>query len=251
MVGVVVGGDPAKRLAQYAPEGWADMVHLVSATSDYHDAVDARLGTLELDAHYEAKCMEHLVPGDLLWVVGIRQTQATAARPAVVRPGTPAPTWITGDSLVADLPERADMVFTCPPYMDLEVYSKDPADISNMNAAEFTAAYRRIIHRACERLADDRFAAIVVGDVRDKRGHYRDFVSETIRAFRDAGLAFYNDAIVIDPVGTLRLRAGKAFKASRKLGTTHQRLLVFVKGGAKRATQAVGPVDMGEDQADA
>jgi hypothetical protein len=50
--------------------------------------------------------------------------------------------------------------------------------------------------------------------------------------------------ILITPAGTLPIRAGKAFAASRKLGKTHQNVLVFVKGDGKRAADACGPVDV-------
>jgi hypothetical protein len=79
VLGVVVGADPAKRLERWAPEGWQEQVRLVRSGSDYHTpAVATNLDGVELDAHYEAKAAEHLQPGDLLWVVGIRATQAPA-----------------------------------------------------------------------------------------------------------------------------------------------------------------------------
>jgi len=75
VLGVVVGADPAKRLAKYAPVGWEGICRLVPAGLDYHKpAPDTRLGHLALDPIYEAKCLRFLEPGDLLWVVGIRQT---------------------------------------------------------------------------------------------------------------------------------------------------------------------------------
>ena len=44
----------------------------------------------------------------------------------------------------------------------------------------------------------------------------------------------------------IAMRTGAQFAATRKLGRTHQQLLVFVKGNAKAATQACGPVDIDE-----
>lgn len=139
---------------------------------------------------------------------------------------------------------EADFVFTCPPYADLEVYSDDPRDVSTMDYSAFLEAYRQIIQLSCERLKDNRFAAIVVGDVRDKAGNYRNFTGDTVRAFCDAGLAFYNDAVLVTALGSLPIRVGKQFTAGRKLGKTHQNVLVFVKGNAKAAIQALGDVDV-------
>ena len=45
----------------------------------------------------------------------------------------PRPSWVAGDALeVLDDAPDADFVFSCPPYGDLEIYSDDPRDLSNM-----------------------------------------------------------------------------------------------------------------------
>lgn len=151
-----------------------------------------------------------------------------------------APEWIVGDSAetIPAWQHKADFIFSCPPYGDLEIYSDDPSDLSAMAHDAFLAAYRKIIAASCERLHDNRFAAFVVGDFRDRRGFYRNFVSETIAAFQDAGVFLYNEAILLTAVGSLPVRVGKQFKASRKLGKTHQNVLVFVKGDPRKAAQA-------------
>lgn len=156
--------------------------------------------------------------------------------------------WLIGDSrqVLADMPDDAtyDLVLSCPPYADLEVYSEDPADLSNMPYDDFVTAYRAIIAGAVDRLRPDRFAVWVVGEVRDRQGRYRDFVGDTVQAFRDAGAAYYNEAILVTPAGSLPIRAGRQFDAGRKLGKTHQQVLVFCKGDPKAATAACGPVDV-------
>jgi DNA modification methylase len=148
--------------------------------------------------------------------------------------------WCCGDSMeeLGKAP-NADFVFSCPPYGDLEKYSDDPRDISNMEYHAFVAAYKRIILRSVAKLKENRFACFVVGDFRDERGFYRGFVAETISAFRDVGLSFYNEAIFITPTGSLPIRITRQFNAARKLGKTHQNVLVFVKGDPKKATQEI------------
>ena len=154
----------------------------------------------------------------------------------------PKPDWRNADSrdiarVCFDV--QADMVFSCPPYADLEVYSDDPADLSTLSYDAFLEAYRHIIKETCSLLKDNRFACFVVGDVRDKKGNYRNFTGDTVEAFRSAGLHFYNEAILVTAVGSLPVRVGKQFAAGRKLGKTHQNVLVFVKGDGKKATQAM------------
>jgi len=158
----------------------------------------------------------------------------------------PPPSWVTGDSvgIEALVSGRFDFVFSCPPYADLEVYSDNPRDISNMDYPAFMAAYRKIIAASVRTLSPDRFACFVVGDIRDKKGFYRNFVSDTIRAFEDGGARLYNEAAVVSPVGTLAARAGRQFSATRKLGKAHQNVLVFCKGDPKKATAACGDVEV-------
>ena len=146
------------------------------------------------------------------------------------------PVWVYGDSMetLADAP-AADFVFSCPPYGDLEKYSDDPRDLSAMDWHAFVAAYKRIILRAVGRMKPDTFACFVVGDFRDGRGFYRNFVSETIDGFEQAGARLYNEAILATMIGSASMRVTKQFESGRKLAKTHQNVLVFCKGDWKKA----------------
>ena len=152
------------------------------------------------------------------------------------------PRWVCGDSTteVAASAPPADLIFSCPPYGDLERYSDDPRDLSAMDYREFIEGYRSIISGCFDRLRNDRFACFVVGEFRDKRGNYRGFVADTIAAFQECGFHYYNEGILLTPTGTLPVRAGKQFGAGRKLGKAHQNILVFLKGNARAATAAAG-----------
>jgi DNA modification methylase len=232
VLGVVVGADPEERLDRWAPANWRDMVTLVRSDLDYHDAAPSnRIGDVVLDPHYEAKALPFLEPGDCFWVVGLRQTVAVTWHPAPTAPVND-PTWLVGDSkdVLSEDGEQVDLVFTCPPYFDLEVYSDDPRDLSNMTNAEFNRVYRDIVARAVARLRPNRFAVVVVGEVRGDGGFYRGLIPLTIEAFEDAGARFYNEAILVTAVGSLPVRVGRQFPRYRKLGKTHQNVLVFFKG---------------------
>ena len=141
--------------------------------------------------------------------------------------------WICDDSLNADKyveDNSVDMIFSCPPYADLEVYSDDERDISNMNYDDFCKVYSEIIKIACRKLKEDRFAVFVVGDIRDKQGYYRNFVDYTKKCFNDNGLKTYNEMILLDMLGTSMIRCKKPFNISRKVAKVHQNVLVFYKG---------------------
>ncbi|MBL4876714.1 MAG: DNA methyltransferase [Cohaesibacteraceae bacterium] len=155
------------------------------------------------------------------------------------------PKWKEGDAArlhKAGIRGKYDFIFTCPPYGDLERYSDHPDDISNMPYEVFLGAFRQSVIDAARFLNDDCFACFVVGDFRDKNGTNRGFVADTIQAGRDAGLNFYNDAILLTQAASLPLRARGPFEGSRKLGKTHQNVLVFCKGDPKEATRKAGEV---------
>ncbi len=189
-----------------------------------------------------AKCGREYIGIDLR----PEQVEANRAQASAICGDGIDPAWIIGDSamVVQGLDCAADFVFSCPPYGDLEVYSERLEDLSNMGRAGFSAAYRKIIVAAIGKLKADRFACFVVGDYRDRAGFYCNFVSETIAAFEAAGTRLYNEAILVTAAGSLPIRAGRQFVVSRKLGKTHQNVLVFVKGDPKRATAACGPVEI-------
>jgi DNA modification methylase len=147
-------------------------------------------------------------------------------------------TWLVGDSVermtqpewVANGP-CFDLVFTSPPYYDLEVYSGRGKDSSAMGSYEdFMTWMEAMLGAADALLRPDRFAVLKLGDVRDKAGAYRGFVADTIAVARRLGWHLYNDAVLITPVGSLPVRAGLPFRASRKLSRGHQQVLVWYKG---------------------
>ena len=157
------------------------------------------------------------------------------------------PTWTCGDSLHIDTIAKgyeADLLFSCPPYADLEVYSDKKEDISNMPYKDFIAVYREIIRKSCSLLKDDRFAVFVVGDVRDKKGFYQNFVSDTIMAFWNCGVILYNEMILCTQIAAKALTVSKGFNASRKIGKVHQNVLVFYKGNPKNIKQNYPELDL-------
>jgi hypothetical protein len=136
-----------------------------------------------------------------------------------------------GQNVGRHLPaESQDLLFSCPPYYDLEVYSDLENDASNQGAyADFLKILKNAFTAAVGCLKPNRFAFIVVGDVRDEKGRYRGFPSDVINIFQNAGMPLYNEMILVTVAGTLPRRAAK-YMRSRKVGKTHQNVLVFYKG---------------------
>lgn len=164
--------------------------------------------------------------------VDIRQEQIDSNRVQglEILPVNNQPNWYVGDSneVLNDFSKEFDFIFSCPPYADLEVYSDIMGDISNMEYKDFLIAYKSIIEKSCKLLKKDAYACFVVGEVRDSKGNYYSFVPDTIKAFTDCGMKFYNEAIILNSLGTAMLRAANCMK-NKKLVKVHQNVLIFKK----------------------
>lgn len=160
--------------------------------------------------------------------------------------------WINDDSQNIDKyvdDESVDLIFTCPPYHDLEVYSDNERDISNMSFSEFSVVYSNILTKAIKKLKNNRFAIVVISDIRDKNGFYRDLTGIFYRdltgitksVFIKNGVNFYNDIILANAIGTGAIRARRHMN-NRKVVRLHQNVLVFYKGDPKKIKDEFGVV---------
>ena len=157
------------------------------------------------------------------------------------------PKWIIGDSnktLDTIEDNSFNMCLSCPPYADLEVYSDDEADLSNMEYAEFIKVYQSIINKLFNKLKDNSFVVWVIGEVRGSDGNYYNFLGDTIKCFLNAGFNYYNEIILENAIGSAALRAGRPFKTARKVAKIHQNVLVFCKGDGKKATERLGDIEV-------
>jgi len=156
------------------------------------------------------------------------------------------PLWICGDSeeILDDIHNNHyDFIFTCPPYYDLEIYSKDKNDLSNMSVNSFDEKYKSILQKSVQKLSNNRFFGIVVSEVREpsvtgkySSGKYRGLVRKTIDILEEVGLEFYNDMILFNSQHQAS-RVGKVyFERNRKISSIHQNILIFVKGNPDIAT---------------
>ena len=129
--------------------------------------------------------------------------------------------------------ETQDLLFSCPPYFDLEVYSDLENDASNQGSYEdFIKILNNAFTSAISCLKNNRFAVIVVGDIRNKQGYYYDFIGDIKSIFKAQGMPLYNELILIEPSGTLSQRV-QCYMRNRKVGKCHQNVLVFYKGNVK------------------
>lgn len=149
---------------------------------------------------------------------------------------TKDPDWICGDGgEIAKLYNKgtpADFVLTCPPYFNLEVYSDDPKDASNQSYAGFIQIMDNAFTGAVKCLKNDRFAVVVMSNVRDDFGAYHDICGDITRIFERNGCVLWNEIILLNVAGTAPMRARNGMK-NRKVCRVHQEVLVYYKGDPK------------------
>jgi hypothetical protein len=143
-------------------------------------------------------------------------------------------------------PNSQDLLFSCPPYFDLEIYSDLPNDASNQKEyKDFIKILDVSFSKAIKCIKENRFAVIVCGDVRDKKGNYYRFPDHIKDIFNKNGMSTYNELILVDPVGNLQMRVSK-YMEHRKVGKTHQNVLVFYKGNPKEIKNIFPKIELNE-----
>lgn len=126
-----------------------------------------------------------------------------------------------------------DLFFSCPPYFDLEVYSDKENDASNQDTYEdFMRIIENAFSAAIKCLKDDRFAVVVCGDIRNKKGEYYRFPDDIKKIFVNNGCILYNELILLNPIGSAVFYSASLMK-NRKVAKVHQNVLVFYKGNLK------------------
>ncbi len=142
------------------------------------------------------------------------------------------PNWFCGDSekiLSGEWNKQFDLLFTCPPYFNLEKYSDDKDDLSNMSYSDFILKYESIINKSCNLLKSGAYACIVIQEIRDKNGNLIGLVPDTINAFRKAGMNYYNEMILQKVIASKALLSRRFFEKSKKVTRHHENVLIFRK----------------------
>jgi len=130
--------------------------------------------------------------------------------------------------------QKFDLVFTCPPYWNLETYSEQSNDMSSISSySEFLTEMSRVYEKCVSLMHEDSYCCFVVADFRDYSEGRKlinrlvPFVSDMIRCGEDSGLTLYDKVIVKKPMGTAPSRL-KLWN-NRKTVRIHEELLVFKK----------------------
>lgn len=133
---------------------------------------------------------------------------------------------------------NGDLLLSCPPYYNAEVYSDKITDMSNMDSyEEFIQKLSIMYSESIKCLKENRFACIVIGNIRKEKHRmfldYYPFKRDVIQIFENNGMYFYNDIVILKANGTSQMRA-ISYMRQKKVVCIHEYLLVFYKGNMNK-----------------
>ncbi len=155
--------------------------------------------------------------------------------------------WIKSDSTQYIPTEKADLVFSCPPYYKVEEYldydGKPPmGELNSLSTYDqFRDALFEGYKKAIAALNDDCFFVVMTGDSRNKDGAYYGCEAEHELFFRNQGLHIYNRIDYLECEFT-RLAQAKKTLDYRKFPKRVQKILVFYKGSMSTIKQRYPPI---------
>lgn len=123
-----------------------------------------------------------------------------------------------------------DLVFTCPPYWNLEKYESVPGQLSDINNYEaFLLELTKRLNVAVSKLKKDKYMCVVIGDFR-KNGKYVTLHADLIQIMKENKDIKLHDIITIQniPFATAAYYFGSV-KKHKKTAKAHEYLLVWKK----------------------
>lgn len=126
-------------------------------------------------------------------------------------------------------PEYFDFAYTCPPYYDLEVYSAQEGDMSNVSTyEEFLEMLGNSLGVTYTGLKSGSLFIMVVGNFRDKKGNLRHFSGDAIRLGKEVGFVLHDELVFWGASDIAYQRLGQ-FVANRRSVRVHKFIIVFKK----------------------
>lgn len=123
--------------------------------------------------------------------------------------------------------ESADLIFTCPPYWNVELYEEAPYQLSRLTLYSDFLNKIKECARNCERvLKTGKYCVWVVGDFREK-GKLINFHGDIIEAFKASSLKFHD--IVVNELFSPNVRAAGNAEAQKYTIKLHEYILVWKK----------------------
>ena len=135
-----------------------------------------------------------------------------------------------GDALEA-YPEKDcfNFSYTCPPYYDLEIYSKLENDLSHAKSyKDFLEMLTKVVQNVYDVLKPGSFSIWTVGNFRDKSGELIHFNGDLVRIAKEIGFIMHDEIIFWGASKCASQRSGQ-FSSNRKAVRVHEYVEVFKK----------------------
>ncbi len=122
-----------------------------------------------------------------------------------------------------------DFSYTCPPYYNLEVYSKLNEDLSAQPSyAMFLALLQECISGVYRGIKRGCLAVFVVGNFRDDKGRLIHFNGDLIKLAQQIGFVLHDELIFWGASKCASQRCGQ-FEANRKSVRVHEYIIILKK----------------------
>lgn len=175
----------------------------------------------------------------------IRQNQCDANN--AICQDFPNVKWIKSDSSKFIPKQKYDLMFSCPPYYQVEKYldydgNPPEGELNNIPTYEqFRDTLFQGYKNAISMLNDNCFFVIMTGDSRDKNGAYYGCEAEHELFFKEQGLHIYNKIVYLECEFT-RLAHAKVTLNYRKFPKREQKILCFYKGDMSKIKDLYPPI---------
>jgi len=122
-----------------------------------------------------------------------------------------------------------DLIFTCPPYWNLERYESCEGQLSDMKDYEiFLERYKQIMKKSVKLLKKEKYCALVVGDFRKNKRYYT-FHIDTIKIMEELGMKLHDLIVVQSVTFDIANKRFGCFKNYKFTSKVHEFLLIFKK----------------------
>lgn len=155
--------------------------------------------------------------------------------------------WIKADSSKFVPKQKYDLMFSCPPYYQVEEYLDyegviPEGELNNLPTyEEFRNTLFEGYKNSLTMLNDNCFFVIMTGDSRDKNGAYYGCEAEHELFFKEQGLHIYNKIVYLECEFT-RLAHAKVTLNYRKFPKREQKILCFYKGDMTKIKDLYPPI---------
>ncbi len=122
-----------------------------------------------------------------------------------------------------------DLIFSCPPYWNLEKYESCEGQLSDIkDYNKFLERYKQIMKKSINLLKDGKYMCLVVGDFRKNKKYYT-FHLDNIKIMEELGMKLHDIIIIQSVTFDIANRRFGMFKNHKFTSKVHEYLLVFKK----------------------